>query len=91
MLLEGKVAVISGAAGPRGIGMATARLFSEHGARVVVLDLDRHASEAAAASLGADRRGFARDVTDADAVRSAVEAASTCSATTRAAPTPPGG
>ena len=75
MLLEGKVAVISGAAGPRGIGMATARLFSEHGARVVILDLDRNASETAAASLGADHRGFACDVTDGDAVRSAVEAA----------------
>ena len=40
MLLTDRVAVISGAASPRGIGRATARLFAEHGARVVILDLD---------------------------------------------------
>ncbi len=73
MLLDGKVAVISGAAGPRGIGMATARLFAEHGARIAILDLDRSASETAAASIGPDHRGFACDVTDRDA---ALEAAS---------------
>ena len=33
MLLDGKAAVISGAASPRGIGRATARLFAGHGAR----------------------------------------------------------
>lgn len=33
MLLEKRTAVISGAAGPRGIGLATARLFAAHGAR----------------------------------------------------------
>ena len=33
MLLAGKVTVISGAASPRGIGFATARLFAEQGAR----------------------------------------------------------
>ena len=34
MLLEGKTAIITGAASPRGIGRATAQLFAEHGARV---------------------------------------------------------
>ena len=29
MLLANKVAVISGAAGPRGIGLATAKLFAQ--------------------------------------------------------------
>jgi NAD(P)-dependent dehydrogenase (short-subunit alcohol dehydrogenase family) len=64
MLLAGKVAVISGAASPRGIGLATARLFAEHGARVAVLDLDEAAAQRAAEGLGADHRGFACDVTD---------------------------
>ena len=32
-LLEGKVAVISGAASPRGIGMATARMFAKQSAQ----------------------------------------------------------
>ncbi len=74
MLLDGRVAVISGAAGPRGIGMATARLFAEHGARVAILDLDQAASDAAAAALGAGHKGFACDVTKQGATRTAAAA-----------------
>ena len=48
MLLRGKTAVISGAASPRGIGLATARLFALHGARVAILDLDEAGAERAA-------------------------------------------
>jgi len=48
MLLDGKTAVISGAASPRGIGLATARLFAEHGARIAILDLEEAAARAAA-------------------------------------------
>ncbi len=62
MLLDGKVAVISGAASPRGIGLATARLFAAHGARVAILDL--HGFAEAAAGLGPGHRGYACDVTD---------------------------
>ena len=71
MLLEGKVAVISGAAGPRGIGLATARLFAAHGARVAILDLDGAAAAEAAAGLGAEHRGLACDVSDPDACKRA--------------------
>lgn len=38
------------AASPRGIGLATARMFAKHGARVAILDLDGDAAAAAAAS-----------------------------------------
>ena len=41
MLLADKVAVISGGASPRGIGLATARLLAQHGARIAILDLDQ--------------------------------------------------
>jgi len=72
MLLTGKTAAISGAASPRGIGRATARLFAEHGARVAILDLDRAAVSEAAASLpGEGHIGLACDVTDRDACRAA--------------------
>jgi NAD(P)-dependent dehydrogenase (short-subunit alcohol dehydrogenase family) len=39
MLLENKVCLITGAASLRSIGYGTAELFAEHGARVVVVDL----------------------------------------------------
>src|SRR3546814_1633808 len=45
MLLKDKVAVISGAAGVRGIGYATAKLFASQGAKVVILDLDARSEE----------------------------------------------
>jgi NAD(P)-dependent dehydrogenase (short-subunit alcohol dehydrogenase family) len=64
MLLEDRTAVISGAASPRGIGRATARLFARHGARVAILDLDGAAAATAAAELGPAHRGFTCDVTD---------------------------
>ena len=51
MLLEGKAAAISGAASPRGIGLATARLFAAHGAPLAILDLDGAAARAAAAEM----------------------------------------
>ena len=71
MLLDGKVAAISGAASRRGIGLATARLFAAHGAKVAILDIDHPAARATASDLGETHRGFDCDVTD----RSACEAA----------------
>ena len=63
-LLEGKTAVITGAASPRGLGKATARLFAQHGARVVILELDAdEAAEAAADLPGTGHIGRVCDVT----------------------------
>jgi NAD(P)-dependent dehydrogenase (short-subunit alcohol dehydrogenase family) len=73
MLLAGKVAVISGAASARGIGLATARLFADHGARVAVVDLNADAAQSAADGLGAEHRGFACDVTDRASCERAAE------------------
>ena len=71
MLLSGKTAIISGAAGPRGIGFAAARLFAEQGARVAIFDIDQRAAEAAAQGLGSDHLGLGCDVTDPAACKKA--------------------
>jgi len=42
MFPQGKVAIITGAASARGIGRATAITFTQHVARVVILDLDEY-------------------------------------------------
>ena len=54
-VLDGKVAIVTGSA--RGIGRAAARLLSEHGARVLITDLDADVADEAAADLARrDRR-----------------------------------
>jgi NAD(P)-dependent dehydrogenase (short-subunit alcohol dehydrogenase family) len=57
MLLDGRVCVITGAASPRGIGRATARMMAEHGAKAVLLDLDVEQARAAAAEIRGDAMG----------------------------------
>ena len=78
MLLTGKTAAISGAASARGIGLATARLFAKHGARVAILDLDGEGAQRAAQELGEGHIGLACDVADLEsckrAARQAIEA-----------------
>ncbi|MDA9409786.1 MULTISPECIES: SDR family NAD(P)-dependent oxidoreductase [unclassified Bradyrhizobium] len=79
MLLSGKTAIISGAASPRGIGLATARRFVSEGARVAILDIDGAAAEAAAKSLGpisgGTHLGLACNVADRESCAKAVDEA----------------
>ena len=67
--LDGKVALITGAA--HGHGAAAARLFREAGAEVVVADLDRLNGEAVARRTGA--RFAALDVTSAESWHQVVD------------------
>lgn len=68
--LQGKVALVTGSA--RGIGFETARKLSSKGASVALLDLDKAATEAAAAEIGPDALAIAADVTDRKAMDKAV-------------------
>ena len=79
MLLADKVALITGGAGLNGLGYATARMMAAHGARVVILDLERANPAAAAAALGPQHLGVVADVTDkASCDRAAAEVLSRC-------------
>jgi NAD(P)-dependent dehydrogenase (short-subunit alcohol dehydrogenase family) len=71
--LEGKIAVITGAAS--GIGEATAIRFVEEGARVVVADVQVDAGQAVADRLGDAARFIATDVTVEAQVAAAVDLA----------------
>jgi NAD(P)-dependent dehydrogenase (short-subunit alcohol dehydrogenase family) len=64
MLLKDKVALITGGAGPNGLGFATARMMAAQGARVAILDLAQADPAAAAARLGSQHLGVVADVTD---------------------------
>jgi 3-oxoacyl-[acyl-carrier protein] reductase len=64
-LLDGKIAILTGSG--RGIGAAAAKLFAEHGATVVVSDLDPAPAEETAAAIqnaGGKAIAVAGDVTD---------------------------
>lgn len=72
-LMDGKYVIVTGGAGPRGLGKATAQLLAEHGATVALLDLDAQAAQAAASDLGDGHRGLFCDVTDKAACEAAVK------------------
>jgi 3alpha(or 20beta)-hydroxysteroid dehydrogenase len=71
--LQGKIAIISGAAS--GIGAAAAMRFVEEGARVVLGDVQADRTTALAASLGPNAKAVALDVREPAQWQAAVEAA----------------
>ena len=73
MEFENQVALVTGAAGAIGKGIA-AQLLRE-GARVFITDLDQSRLDAVCAELGPNCRGLAADVTVEDQVRQVVQAA----------------
>jgi 3-hydroxybutyrate dehydrogenase len=74
MKLDGKVALITGAAS--GIGHQIARRYVEAGGRVAIADLNLDAAKAAAKELGGEKDAIAvaMDVTKEDEVNAGVEA-----------------
>ncbi len=73
MRLEGKIAIVTGAAS--GFGEGIARKFVAEGARVVVADLDEAKAKAVAASLGDHALAVRADVTLAGDVKAMADAA----------------
>ena len=60
-VLEGKAAVVTGSA--RGIGRAAAELLAEHGARVLITDLDEDIAQETASAIGGEIAVFGGDLT----------------------------
>ena len=64
-VLDDKVAIVTGSA--RGIGRATAELLVEHGAKVVINDLDGDVAQQAASEIQGETVVYAGDLTKGDA------------------------
>ena len=61
-LLDGKAAIVTGSA--RGIGRATAELFINEGAKVLINDIDGEVAEQAASEIDGETAVFAGDLTE---------------------------
>ena len=72
-VLDGKVAIVTGSA--RGIGRATAEILSEHGASLVINDLDGDVAAQTASEITGDTAVFAGDLTDPSAPAALVKTA----------------
>jgi 3-oxoacyl-[acyl-carrier protein] reductase len=72
-LLAGKAAIVTGAA--HGVGLAAATLLAEHGARVLLADVEEAALLSAKADLGDAAVAFTADLSDPAAPGAAVAAA----------------
>lgn len=73
MRLENSTFFITG--GGSGLGAATARLFAENGAAVVLADVNEEAGEQTAGEIGSRARFVRTDVTDEASVQAALDAA----------------
>jgi 3-oxoacyl-[acyl-carrier protein] reductase len=65
--LQGKVAIVTGAAGT--MGLAAAKFLLEDGCKVAMVDFNQGRNEALAAQLGANAFAFSFDISDVQAVR----------------------
>jgi 3-oxoacyl-[acyl-carrier protein] reductase len=72
-VLDDKVAIVTGSA--RGIGKATAELLSEHGAKVVVNDLDGDVAKETADAIAGETAVYAGDLTQEGAPEALVQTA----------------
>lgn len=70
MRLNGKTALVTGAAS--GFGVEIAATFAREGAKVVIMDLNGEGAEATAKSIGAAARAIKGDVTKAADIDAAV-------------------
>jgi len=69
--LDGKVAIVTGAA--RGIGRGIAEVLTQRGAKVVLVDVNEQQAQEAASDCGSDAVGIAVDVSNREQVDAAVQ------------------
>ena len=72
-VLDDKVAIVTGSA--RGIGRATAELLSEHGAKVIINDLDADLAEQTASEIAGETAVYGGDLTKEGAPDALVQTA----------------
>jgi 3-oxoacyl-[acyl-carrier protein] reductase len=71
MDIAGKVVVVTG--GAQGIGLSTAKMFVDAGAKVAIMDVKEDAIETAKAELGGEVLGVVTNVADEDSVVAAYD------------------